>query len=125
MSSDMNDIKDKVTGFFSDAADTITDKAKNASNLAKLNMELKSKEKFVEKQYIAIGKKVYETEKDDDESAFEEIFLIKQTLEEIKTLRQEILASKGLAKCGHCGAQISPSVRYCPNCGWEITDTEE
>ncbi len=110
--------------FIYKAKETITkagkgaaDKAKEISDVAKMKMELKSKEDFIERQYIEIGKKVFETEKDAESSAFEEVFVIKQTMEEIKALNTEIAQAKGFVKCAGCGADIDPDVAFCPACG--------
>ncbi len=121
----MADFMDKLTGTLGTAGKVLSDKFNDTSNLAKLNIELKSKQTFVEKQYVSIGKKVYEIESKKDETALEEVFLIRQTLEEIKDIRHEILEIKGLQKCPHCGMEIEKAVRYCPNCGEAVDEDEE
>lgn len=87
-------------GFFDSAKDALSstgkvvaDAAVNTTQVTKLKVEIKSKESFIEKQYIAIGQKVYAEEKEKEESAYEEVFLIKQTEEEIERIQNEI---KGL-----------------------------
>ncbi len=121
----MADFMDKLTGTLGSAGKVLSDKFNDTSNLAKLNIELKSKQTFVEKQYISIGKKVYEMESKKDETPLEEVFLIRQTLEEIKDIRHEILEIKGLQKCPHCGMEIEKAVRYCPNCGRSVDEEDE
>lgn len=121
----MADFMDKLTGTLGSAGKVLSDKFNDTSNLAKLNIELKSKQTFVEKQYISIGKKVYEIESKKDETALEEVFLIRQTLEEMKDIRHEILEIKGLQKCPHCGMEIEKAVRYCPNCGRSVDEEDE
>ena len=121
----MADFMDKLTGTLGSAGKVLSDKFNDTSNLAKLNIELKSKQTFVEKQYISIGKKVYEIESKKDETALEEVFLIRQTLEEMKEIRHEILEIKGLQKCQHCGMEVEKTVRYCPNCGRAVDEEDE
>jgi hypothetical protein len=121
----MADFMDKLTGTLGSAGKVLSDKFNDTSNLAKLNIELKSKQTFVEKQYISIGKKVYEIESKKDETALEEVFLIRQTLEEMKEIRHEILEIKGLQKCRHCGMEVEKTVRYCPNCGRAVDEEDE
>jgi len=108
---------DKVGNAIQTGVKEVSEGAKGMTDIAKMKMEIKSKEDFIERQYIEIGKKVYETEKDADSSAFEEIFAIKQTLVEIEDLKSEILKTKGYVKCTACGADISPDVKFCPSCG--------
>ena len=88
-------------GFFDKAKDTVAstgkvvaDAAVNTTQITKLKVELKSKESFIEKQYISIGQKVYEAEKENETSEYEEVFLIRQTEEEIASLQDEIKALK-------------------------------
>ena len=88
-------------GFFDKAKDTVAstgkvvaDAAVNTTQITKLKVELKSKESFIEKQYMSIGQKVYEAEKEKETSEYEEVFLIRQTEEEIASLQAEIKALK-------------------------------
>ena len=88
-------------GFFDKAMDTVAstgkvvaDAAVNTTQITKLKVELKSKESFIEKQYMSIGQKVYEAEKEKETSEYEEVFLIRQTEEEIASLQAEIKALK-------------------------------
>lgn len=88
-------------GFFDKAKDTVAstgkvvaDAAVNTTQITKLKVELKSKESFIEKQYVSIGQKVYEAEKENETSEYEEVFLIRQTEEEIASLQDEIKALK-------------------------------
>lgn len=88
-------------GFFDSAKDALSstgkvvaDAAVNTTQVTKLKVEIKSKESFIEKQYISIGQKVYEAEKEKEESEYEEVFLIKQTEEEIGQLQEQIKALK-------------------------------
>jgi uncharacterized protein (UPF0212 family) len=121
----MADFMDKLASSFGSAGKVLSDKFNDTSNLAKLNIELKSKQTFIEKQYISIGKKVYELENQKEETALEEVFLIRQTLEEIKEIRHEIMEIKGMQKCPHCGVEIEKAVRYCPNCGKSVEEDED
>ena len=121
----MSELFDTLYEVFDSTSKVVVDKAKSTSSIAKLKMEKKSKENFIEKQYASIGKKVFETEKDNDETAFEEIFLIKQTQEELESIQKELMHLKGLVKCPNCGSEISPTVRYCPNCGKDTKKTAE
>lgn len=88
-------------GFFDSAKDALSstgkvvaDAAVNTTQVTKLKVEMKSKESFIEKQYISIGQKVYEEERYKEESEYEEVFLIKQTEEEIEQLQEQIKALK-------------------------------
>ena len=76
----------------------VSQKAKELTEIAKLNMDVKTKEDFVVKQYMEIGKQYFELHKDDEEPFFEEIGLIKDALSEIDQLKAEIAELKGKKK---------------------------
>lgn len=116
--------------FFSKIGDTITStgrdvsqKAKELTGLAKLNMDVRSKEEYVLKQYSEIGKRYYEMHKDDAEPQFEEMSLIKAALEEIEDLKNEIAEMKGLKHCTSCGAIMGAEDAFCTKCGAKREDS--
>ena len=95
----------------------VSQKAKELTEIAKLNMDVKTKEDFVVKQYMEIGKQYFELHKDDEEPFFEEIGLIKDALSEIDQLKAEIAELKGKKKCSQCGAVVEQDSIYCSKCG--------
>ena len=110
--------------FFSKLGETITEtskdvsqKAKELTGIAKLNLDIKAKEDFVERQYMEIGKQYFELHKEDEEPFFEEISLIRETLQEISQLKSEIDDLKGKKKCPSCGASLGQEDAYCNKCG--------
>lgn len=108
---------DKVVSTITSTGKDLGEKAKETADYAKLQMEIKSKKDFIERQYAEIGKKLYEDQKDLDDSEYEEIFLIKHTFEEIEEIQQEIAVLKGYASCPNCGGNVKPEDKFCPNCG--------
>ena len=111
------DFFDRVVSTISNTGKDLGEKAKETADLAKLNVEIKSKKDFIERQYREIGKKVYEEKKDEVNSGFEEIFLIKHTFEEIEEIKNEIAQLKGYMECPKCGAAVKAEDNFCPKCG--------
>lgn len=118
--------------FFSKLGDTlsatgkdVSRKAKDLTGLAKLNMDVRTKEEYVLKQYTEIGKQYYEQHKDEAEPAFGEIALIKETMEEIEALKGEIAQLKGLKKCPACGAVMELDAVFCNQCGAKYEEPEK
>lgn len=110
--------------FFSKLGNTISatgrdvsQKAKELTGIAKLNMDVRSKEEYVLKQYSEIGKQYYELHKEDAEPLFDEIPLVKAALEEIEALKNEIAEMKGLKCCLACGAAMAAEDVFCTKCG--------
>ncbi len=116
--------EEKHMDFFSKLGDAITETGRDVSQkvsemtgIAKLNMEIRSKEDFVQKQYTQIGKQYYEMHKEDQEPFFEEMKLITETLKDIDQLKVEVAGLKGKKCCPSCGAVNESEAVYCIKCG--------
>lgn len=115
--------------FFSKLGETITEtskdvsqKARDLTELARLNMNMKKKEDFVQKQYLEIGRQYFSLHKDDEEPFFEEISVIKEKLQEILQLEMQIAAIKGQKKCQNCGTLLEQDSLFCRKCGAKYED---
>lgn len=104
---------DAITGMGRDVSQKVTD----VTEIAKLRMDIRSKEESVRKQYLEIGKQYYALHKDDAEPLFEEVVLIKETLEKIEELKAQIAENKGKKVCPNCGAPNEADASYCSKCG--------
>lgn len=107
----------KLGETISEAGKDVSRKAKDMTGIAKLNMDMKAKEDYINKQYAAIGKQYYELHKDDEEPLFEEMSLIREAEEEILRMEQELADLKGLKKCPSCGAAMEQEAQFCSKCG--------
>ena len=85
--SKMKDSLSKAADVTKDLAEKTADKAKDASRIAKLTLEINSEKDVIKKAYAEIGKLYYETHKDDPEGFFI------QLCDEV-TLAQENIAAK-------------------------------
>ena len=91
--------KGKNDGIFDKLGETIvnvgkdaTQKAKDLSGVAKLNLDIKAKEDYVQRQYTELGRIYYEEHKTESEVDGAEHFeLIKEALEEIERMKLEIM----------------------------------
>ena len=126
---------DKLSETIVSAGKDVGQKAKDVSEIAKLKMDIKSKEDFVEKQYAELGKAYYEKHKDDETEETgengektpeqEHFFLISEALEEIERMRAEVLKIQGAAECPKCGAKMPQGAAFCSNCGTKMDDMFE
>lgn len=107
----------KLGESLSEAGKDVSKKAKDMTGIAKLSMDIKAKEDYVNKQYMVIGEQYYELHQEDEEPLFAEIALIKEAKEEIHRMEQELVGLKGMKKCKSCGNAISQEARFCPSCG--------
>lgn len=114
--------------FFDKLGDTIvsvskdvTQKAKEASGIAKLKMDIKSKEDFIENQYIQIGKAYYEAHKGEDVPERNCFDRIEEAKEAIAKMELQILELKKARKCPKCGAEASDTAEFCSVCGAKLS----
>lgn len=118
-------IFDKLGETLVSAGKEVTQKAKDISGVAKLNLDIKAKEDFVQKQYAEIGKLYYEAHKDDVEIEFEQFTVIDEALEAVETMKKELLELKGAKKCPKCGAQVPENSEFCSSCGTKLDIFED
>lgn len=104
----------------------VSQKAKDVSEIAKLRLDIRAKQDFVERQYSALGAVYYTNHKDEEgcEEA-EQIFLIKEALEEIDRMKAEVLKIRGAAECPDCGFKMPEDAAFCSNCGKKLDDIFE
>ena len=120
------DFFDKLGETIVSAGKDVGQKAKDVSEVAKLKMDIRSKEDFVEKQYAALGKIYFEEHKDETEcEQSEQIFLIKEALEEVERMKAEVLKIQGSTECPSCGAKMPEDAAFCSNCGTQLNDIFE
>lgn len=117
---------DELTESLTTAGRDVTQKAKDVSEIAKLKLDIKSKEDYVQKQYAALGAAYFEKHKDEEgiEEA-EQFFLIREALGEIERMKAEVLKLQGAAECAKCGAKMPEGATFCSNCGAKMDDIYE
>ena len=120
---------DKLSETIVSAGKDVGQKAKDVSGIAKLKMDIRSKEDFVEKQYAELGKAYYEKHKDEESAEGEEktpeqehFFLITEALER---MRAEVFKLQGAVECPKCGAKMPQGAAFCSSCGTKMDDIFE
>ena len=117
---------DGLTESLTTAGKDVTQKAKDMSEIAKLKMDIKAKEDYVTRQYALLGEAYFNKHKDEEgiEEA-EQFFLIKEALEEMARMREEVLKIQGAAECPQCGNKMPEAATFCSNCGTKLNDMFE
>ena len=106
---------DKLSESLVSAGKDVSQKAKDVSEIAKLKLDIKSKEDSY-----------YEKHKDEEEGEdAEQFFLIREAVEEIERMKAEVLRIQGSAECPKCGAKMPEGAVYCSNCGTKMDDMYE
>lgn len=116
------DFFDKLGATLSSAGKDVSQKAKDLSGTAKLNLDIKAKEDLIQKQYTELGKVYYAAHKDDPSAeGMNFIHTIHAAEREIARMKDEIMKIKGAVACPNCGAQLPVGTGFCGQCGTKIT----
>lgn len=117
---------DKLSETLVNAGKDVGQKAKDASEIAKLKLDIKAKDDFVKNQYAALGEAYYKKHKDEEgcEDA-EQFFLIQEALDEIARMKTEMLKIKGASECPNCGAKMPENSTFCSACGTKLDSVFE
>ena len=99
------------------ATKTAGDKVNEVSALAKLRLAIRTKEDFINQQYMTLGKAYYEAHKDDLEPAEGTIAEIKAAQLEIDELNDQLLNLQGAVQCPVCGMKQKKDHAFCSSCG--------
>lgn len=107
------------------AKEEVTQKAKEVIELSKLSREVRKNEFLLSKKFRELGKKIYETHKDDDLLEEAQVKEIQKLEENLEKARKEYLKKKGAKACPKCHKQVSCDAKYCSHCGAEISIFED
>ena len=113
---------DKLGETLVSAGRDVGQKAKDVSEIARLRIDIRAKEEYVQGQYAAIGAAYYEKHKDDDAPEAEQFFLIREALEEIARMKAEVLRIQGACECPNCGHRVPEQAALCRSCGAQLGD---
>ena len=114
---------DNLKGSLFAAGRDMSQKAKEVSEVAKLKMDIHTKEAFVEKQFASLGRAYFELNKDNASEAEEEQFnVIREALEEIERMNQQVLDIQGVVQCPNCGKKVAADNSFCSDCGTKLEE---
>lgn len=112
------DFFDKLGDTLINAGKDVSKKAKDLSGTAKLNMDIKSKEDFIQKQYTEIGRLYYEAHSKEADAEFaQQMAIVTEAYEAIAKMRDEVLKIKGVRVCPNCGSPVPDNAGFCGKCG--------
>lgn len=114
---------DDLKGSLFAAGRDVSQKAKEVSEVAKLKMDIHTKEDFVEKQYAALGRAYYEANKENvSEKDAAQFRVIGEAIEEIKRMNQQVLDIQGVIQCPNCGKKLPIGTSFCSDCGTKMNE---
>lgn len=112
---------DSMKGKLSQASQTTVQKAKELSEIAKLNSAVSEAENQITELYSKIGYEVYCAYKDNPiPEVAEFINQITELHESIEVCKEQIKTINAANLCQKCGAKIKPGMLFCSACGYKL-----
>ena len=123
MTIDFDKLKDDLFSVGKEVGDRVSD----FSNIAKLKLELRSKEDFIQRQFAELGRLYYEAHKEAADSVAEQDLFnsIAETEAQIAETKSTILNLQGAICCPECGEKYQKGYKFCPFCGGELRNEPE
>ena len=117
----MSDFFDKMQNGLFSAGKTVSDKAKNISDLTKAKYNKNNKENELKEKYAELGKRFYEEKKEEQDPLFKEDFdKIDALKKEIAELSDEEASLLGEKVCPKCGIRNKADAKFCTGCGEKL-----
>lgn len=112
---------DSIGSKVSATGQAAAEKAKNITEIGRLNGVISDHEKRISRLYFEIGQSYYERHRDDPAAEdLERITAVNDALEKIDVCREQIKTLKGVEKCPTCGADVARGSQFCNNCGTKM-----
>ena len=109
---------DNLTQKASQTTAKAVQKAKDLSEVAKLNSLITSEEGKINNTYSQIGKLYMSLHLQDYEDEFSGMVnSIIESEQKIRDYQQQIQDIKGVQKCPNCGAEVASGLAFCGSCG--------
>lgn len=111
------DFFDKLGETISSKSRDVAKKAKEITEVVSLNAKISTQEDIIKKAYYDIGKKYYETHKDEVNEFSSEFEIINHALKEIEIYKKEIQTIKSTKVCEACNEEVPLEASFCSKCG--------
>lgn len=105
---------------------TVAQKTKELGETVQVKTKLNAEKAELTKVYAAIGKQVFEAAGEADAEKFEKEFsMVREGLERIALLEEQLKVLDGCICCTECGARIDKDSAFCSKCGAQVGKKEE
>jgi hypothetical protein len=122
MNMDFEELGKKLKKF---SQDTVTEVQK-MNEVRQLNGKISDEKKLLNRLYLEMGQKLYDTYKDVElplEEFDSDFRKIRERYVAIDLLQEKIRNVKGVVLCPCCNMEVAAGDRYCTNCGNKMPET--
>ncbi|NLZ80581.1 MAG: zinc ribbon domain-containing protein [Clostridiales bacterium] len=115
------DFFNKLGDIISDNGKKVAKKAKDVSELTKLNGQLTTEENRKNAAFLAVGKRFFEESVGEVSTEYISDFsVINESLANIEEIKNQIKMIKKIYHCPNCGANMSINASFCSSCGSKV-----
>ncbi len=116
---DFNDIGRKI----SSAGNSVMNRAKNASVINGIKMQIAQEQKKMDSIFLAVGRKYYEMRVEETPEELKELVdQLKESENKIADLEKQCEEAKNVRFCRGCGEILGAEVVFCPHCGTKVEE---
>lgn len=119
------DIIEKIGDTIASVGKDVSQKAREASGIAKLRLNIRAREEFIKEQYIELGRLYYERYKKAGREDLPRFEQIDEAFEDIAQMEQQIMELKKVRKCPECGSEVMEAAEFCSACGARVSEKED
>ena len=116
---------DKLGKTLASTSKDMTQKAKDFTEVTRLNMQISQKRDDVLQMFQQIGKRCYEMAQEGNNLFPEEVERTVAMVAEMEEPINRRRKLKGLKTCPHCGGEIPENTAFCPACGEKMEQLQQ
>ncbi len=115
----------KITETISDTSKVVAQKAKDISDLTRLNSQISTEENRINAAFLAIGRRYFEENAGEvSEEYISDFSAINDARAKIRSYQDQISIIKGICTCQNCGTEVSNEAVFCSACGAKLEKPE-
>lgn len=115
----------KITETISDTSKVVAQKAKDISDLTRLNSQISTEENRINAAFLAIGRRYFEENAGEvSEEYISDFSAINDARAKIRSYQDQISIIKGICTCQNCGTEVSNEAVFCSTCGAKLEKPE-
>lgn len=118
------DFFDKLGKTIASASRDMAERTKDLTDLAKIKIDIKNKEDYINDQYISLGKQFFEENQLDFDEKYPQFSFIREALDDLDALNAQLMELKGAKICPNCQKEVPNDAGFCSYCGTKLEEED-
>lgn len=119
----LEEVGKKISDTLTETAGTVGKKTEEIVSVQKLKSQIRTLQRSNEREYMDIGKMIYEKFQSGGEISGEYAAIceeIQKREQEIEDAMKQIAEIKGIGVCSNCQTALNKGMAFCPTCGQKV-----